>query len=290
MTNNTWIKVWMVAFVLMLSACSNKSENIEKKDQAAKTAEPAQTQTKEEKKEEPAAEPITSIEEEATYIGQIDNNSIEVEAAGEILVLRLTEEVRDTIATLKDGSKVTIVYKKNENGQWILERITTTETGQPELSPTKMLKYTFSGTSVEESASLIESELNYHFYKLPDFEFTAEEPQKDLLFVADFAETFVRIEPLSKDASVDDLKKWANDELKAVGDIKEVNGSETAGPAFGSTELFITASNDSFKKYIVFQNLENGDKVKYTVSLPQHKNSVKWEQAIWAMLSTLQTK
>jgi hypothetical protein len=172
----------------------------------------------------------------------------------------------------------------------VLENITPSESAADELPASKTLKYMMNANPVEEEASLTESELNYYFYKLDDFEFTAEEPGKDLLFAAEAAETFVRIEPLAEDASIDDLKKWANDELRAVGEVKEVNGSETAGSAFQSTSLFISASKDSFKKYIVIQNLGNGDKVKYTVNLPEHEKSAKWEQAIWAMLSTVQTK
>ncbi|MED1862940.1 hypothetical protein P4V41_05695 [Fictibacillus nanhaiensis] len=282
-------KAWILAIILLLAACSSEPKSTAPKEEPApKTAETSPTEMNEEEKEEPVNEEVTSIEEEGTFNGLIDNNSIEVEAAGEILVLRLTDEVRDTVNRLKDGAKVNIVYKKNEEGQWLLEKIA--EKSAPEAAPAKKLTYIVDGASIEEDAVLTESELNYHFYKLPDFEFTAEEPRKDLLFATKFAETFVRIEPLSEESSIDDLKEWANDELKAVGEVSEVGGKETAGPAFEKTSLFITASKDSYKKYIVIQDLNNGDKVKYTVNLPKHKNAVKWEQAIWAMLSTLQTK
>ncbi|MBH0155538.1 hypothetical protein IHV10_04110 [Fictibacillus sp. 5RED26] len=282
-------KTWIFAIILMLAACSSEPKSTDTKEEPApKTAETSPTEKNEEVKEEPVNEEVTSIEEEGTYIGLIDNNSIEVEAAGETLVLRLTDEVRDDVESLEEGAKVNIIYKKNEEGQWLLEQIT--EKSVPEAAPSKKLTYIVDGTSIEEDAVLTESELNYHFYKLPDFEFTAEEPRKDLLFATKFAETFVRIEPLSEESSIDDLKEWANDELKAVGEVSEVNGKEIAGPAFENTALFITASKDSYKKYIVIQDLSNGDQVKYTVNLPEHKNAAKWEQAIWAMLSTIQTK
>jgi hypothetical protein len=284
MTTKTWMKSSILALAVLLSACSGNVQETEKKEVPKKTAEPAEVA---DQKEEPAAEPAASIEEEGTYIGQIDNNSIEVEASGDTLVLRLSDEVRDTVANLEDGSKVSIVYKKNENDQWILEKITAADSGTGEPAASQTLKYTVNGITVEKEAALTESEQDYYFYKIDDFEFTAEEPRKDLMFATEFAETFVRIEPLSEDASIVDLKKWANDELAAVGEVKEVNGVETAGPAFESTQLFITASKDSFKKYIVIQELESGDKVKYTINLPQYKKTAEWEQAIWAMLSTL---
>ncbi|KZE69438.1 hypothetical protein AWM68_04010 [Fictibacillus phosphorivorans] len=291
MTKKPWTMILIALLVVVLTACSSESNQTETKEPVSKTAEPVQKEAVEEAKGEHSSEPVTSIDEDGTYIGQIDNNSIEVEAAGETLVLRLSEDVRESVANVKEGSKVNITYKKNENGQWLLEKITPLETGSNEAAETKMLSYSVNGASVEEEATLTKSEqMDYHFYKLRDFEFTAEEPRKDLLFATAFAETFVRIEPLSEEASMDDLKDWANDELKAVGEVKELDGGEIAGPAFESSILFITASKDSFKKYIVIQTQSNGDHVKYTVNLPQHKNAAKWEQGIWAMLSTLQTK
>jgi PBP1b-binding outer membrane lipoprotein LpoB len=287
MTTKIWMKSSIFALAVILSACSGDAKDTEKKEAIKQSAEPAQA---EDQKEEPAVEPAATIEEEGIYIGQIDNNSIEVEASGDTLVLRLSDEVRDTVAHLEDGSKVSIVYKKNENDQWILEKIIAADSGTGEPAASQTLKYTVNGTTIEKQAALTESEQDYYFYKIDDFEFTAEEPRKDVMFATEFAETFVRIEPLSEDASIEDLKKWANDELAAVGEVKEVNGLETAGPAFESTQLFITASKDSFKKYIVIHEMESGDKVKYTINLAQHKKTAEWEQAIWAMLSTLKTK
>jgi PBP1b-binding outer membrane lipoprotein LpoB len=287
MTKKTWIKSSILALAVLLSACSGDSNETDKKEEVQKTGEPDQVA---DKKEEPAVEPAASIEEEGTYIGQIDNNSIEVEAGGETIVLRLTDEVRDTVASLKDGSKVAIVYKKNENDQWILEKITASDSGTDEPAASKTLKYSVNGSTVEKEATLTESEQDYYFYKLDDFEFTAEEPRKDLMFATEFAETFVRIEPLSEDASIEDLKKWANDELEAVGEVNEVNGVETAGPAFESTPLFITASKDNFRKYIIIHELKSGAMMKYTINLPQHNKTAEWEPAIWAMLSTLENK
>lgn len=287
MTTKTWMKSSVLALAVLFSACSGDAKDTEKKEATKQAEEPAKVT---DQKEEPPAEPAASIEEEGTYVGQIDNNSIEVEASGDTLVLRLTDEVRETVASLEDGAKVSIVYKKNENDQWILEKITAADSGTGEPDASQTLKYTVNGSTVEKEAVLTESEQGYYFYKMDDFEFTAEEPRKDLMFATEFAETFVRIEPLSEDASIEDLKKWANDELEAVGEVIEVDGFETAGQAFESTQLFITASKDSFKKYIVIQELESGDKVKYTINLPEHKKTAEWEQAIWAMLSTLETK
>jgi hypothetical protein len=281
MRKMTWMKGTLLALAVVLSACNSgekegDNEVVEKTNQ---TDEPNETASSEQ----------ASIEKEGTYVGQADNNSIEVKTADETLVLRLTDEVRETVADLEENTSVTIVYKKNENGQWLLENITEkAESGSP--ASTKMLEYNVDGTKIQKEAELTVSEQDYYFYKIDDFEFTAEEPRKDILFASVFAETFVRIEPLSDDASLDDMKTWANDELSAIGEVQEVQGGEVAGPTFDSAPLFLTASVDSFKKYIVIQELDNGQKMKFTINLPKHEKTAEWEQAIWAMLSTVQMK
>ncbi|MDR7071905.1 hypothetical protein [Fictibacillus barbaricus] len=292
MTNKTGIKCALVIMAVILSACSNNQDS-KPKDVKHKTAATApkkeQNENKSDKKEE-AATDQTAIQIDGTYVGQIDNNSIEVEADGEILVLRLTDETRKLLAALKDGATVSVTYKKDENDQNILEKIVAVDSDEVEQPPTKTLEYTIDGKKIRKEAALIQSEQGYSFYKVDDFEFTAEEPGKDLLFASPYAETFVRIEPVADDASIDDLKKWANDELEAVGEVKEVKSSEVAGPGFANTELFITASKDSYTKYIVIQKQQSGKMVKYTVNLPKHDKSKEWEQEIWAMLSTLKMK
>jgi hypothetical protein len=286
MTKKMWMKSSILTLSVVLAACGGGTEETGSKAVKKETVQPV----KSDETREVNSVIQDSVEKEGTYVGQIDNNSIEIESAGETLVLRLTDGVRDTVAELKENATVTVVYKENGNGQLMLEEITASDAGNGTPSETKTLEYTVNGTKVEKEATLTTSEQDYYFYKIDSFEFAAEEPQKDLLYVSENEETFVRIEPLSEDSSIDDLKKWANDELSAVGEVKEVSGSEVAGPAFESTQLFITASKDSFKKYIVIQELNTGEKVKFTINLPKHQKAAEWEQEIWAMLSTLKTK
>ncbi|WNB90711.1 hypothetical protein [Bacillus sp. NEB1478] len=289
MTNKTRMKCFLLILAVMLSACSN-DQSSEPKEGKKKTAATAPVTEQNKDTEEKAVTDQTSIQAEGTYVGQIDNNSIEVDSDGEILVLRLTDTTRESLKSLKDGSTVSITYKKDDNDQNILEKIMAVDSGEVAQPPTKILEYTVDGRKVQKEAGLIQSEQDYSFYKVDDFEYTAEEPGKDILFASEDAETFVRIEPLTDEASLDDLKKWAKDELEAIGEVKEVKGSEVAGPAFESSVLFLTASKDSYSKYIVIQKLKNDKLIKYTVNLAKHAKSSEWEQAIWAMLSTLEMK
>ncbi|OOE12251.1 hypothetical protein [Fictibacillus arsenicus] len=136
MTTKTWLKSFILALAVILSACSGEAKNTEKKEATKEISEKVKVT---DQKEEPAAEPAASIEEEGTYIGQIDNNSIEVEAAGDTLVLRLTDEVRDTVANLEDGSKVSIVYKKTKMINGFSKRLQLLNLEQVNRLPHKLL-------------------------------------------------------------------------------------------------------------------------------------------------------
>ncbi|HZG56520.1 MAG TPA: hypothetical protein VEZ38_08495, partial [Paenibacillus sp.] len=77
------------------------------------------------------------------------------------------------------------------------------------------------GETMNVPASLTRSELGYAFYLLEGFEFTPEEPGKDMVFHKEFGEFFLRIEPLGADTDVAELRKSAEEGLRAVGDRVE---------------------------------------------------------------------
>jgi hypothetical protein len=284
MKNKKWIKISSLVLAIMLTACANHAKDTDTKEEKNIKASAPKNEQKEDK------QTTELVIEEGKYVGQIDESSIEVEKTnGDIIVLRLTDEVRETITALHDGSAVSITYRKDDNDQNMLEKIQTIDSAKEMPPAAKTLEYTVNGTKVQKEAELTNSEQNYSFYRIGEFEFTAEEPGKDLLFSSQNAETYARIEPLSEDTSLDDLKKWAHDELAAIGEVKEVKGVEAAGPSFETTELFLEAEKDSFKKCIVIQKLEDGKMMKYTVSLPNADHSDDKEQAIWAMLATVQS-
>lgn len=59
------------------------------------------------------------------YVGQIDNNSVEIKISGEAIALYFSPEVSDTFSSknLKLNDKVTISYYKNKESQNILTAI-----------------------------------------------------------------------------------------------------------------------------------------------------------------------
>lgn len=71
----------------------------------------------------PASSEAKVITAEAQYIGQIDNNSIEVKLNGETVAMRLGTSLVDSFKNfiIEKNSKINIKYYKNPEGQYILE-------------------------------------------------------------------------------------------------------------------------------------------------------------------------
>lgn len=64
-----------------------------------------------------------NISEEGVYLGQLDNNSIEIEINGDARTFILTEETKDDIDNLKENSEVKFTYYLNEKNQLVLNEI-----------------------------------------------------------------------------------------------------------------------------------------------------------------------
>ncbi len=64
-----------------------------------------------------------NIKEEGRYIGQIDNNFIEIEVDNEPKTFNISEEVRPEIEKLKDNTMINFEYYINENDQYVISNI-----------------------------------------------------------------------------------------------------------------------------------------------------------------------
>ncbi len=64
------------------------------------------------------------ITKTGTYVGQIDNNSVEIiDADGNERAYRLTEEVREFLEVIEENDPVTFSYYEKDNGQLILTKV-----------------------------------------------------------------------------------------------------------------------------------------------------------------------
>jgi FtsZ-interacting cell division protein ZipA len=96
-----------------------------------------------------------------------------------------------------------------------------TTNNPPEVSATRPLEqtigYSLNGESKKEAAQLTKSDnQNYSLYVLSNFELTAEEPYKDLLFLSEDDSNSMRIEILPADTDLEPLKENTLLQLQVV--------------------------------------------------------------------------
>ncbi|MFC0189232.1 hypothetical protein ACFFJY_13090 [Fictibacillus aquaticus] len=280
-------KVSLCAAALLLSiiaGCSSSGEEkaaVKKPAAVEKTAssnggesKPADNQqAHEEKKNE-------TLSGEGTYNGRIDNNSIEVETAGETIALRLKGEHFDAVDSMSEGTTISFTYLKNDAGQYELIKFTAIAPPSAQPEKTKEIVYTVNGETVKKTGYYTVGNIGYAFYKFDSYESTEEEPRKDLLYSNEHEENFARIEILGTDYNAEELKKWSQEELKDIGNVQDVSGSEKI---MEGTVYSAFAENDENKKYIVIAE-KDGKGIKVTLHLVK---SDLLEHEFKAMLSTL---
>jgi hypothetical protein len=107
----------------------------------------------------------------------------------------------------------------------------------------------------EETAFLkVNENQNYSIYVLPNFELTAEEPQKDILYLIEDDSIFMRIELLPDDIDWDNLKQTTSSQLSAVSpDIQTETSLES--DLFLKDSIILEASNqeDIVTSYLINQ-------------------------------------
>ncbi|MGG7618647.1 hypothetical protein ACVBAX_04635 [Robertmurraya sp. GLU-23] len=86
------------------------------------------------------------------------------------------------------------------------------------------LTFTLNGETKEETAFLKHSDnQGYSMYVLPEYELTAEEPNKDVVMLSNDGEIFMRVELLPEDVDWDATEQTAIDQLQAVSaEVNEV--------------------------------------------------------------------
>jgi sporulation protein YlmC with PRC-barrel domain len=64
-----------------------------------------------------------NVSENGIYVGQIDNNFVEIKINGEPKTFMLTDETRETIESLSENRQIAFTYYINENNQLVVTDI-----------------------------------------------------------------------------------------------------------------------------------------------------------------------
>ncbi|KAF0820126.1 MULTISPECIES: hypothetical protein [unclassified Cytobacillus] len=109
------------------------------------------------------------------------------------------------------------------------------------------MSYSANGETKEDTAFLKHSDnQNYSIYVLPAYELTAEEPNKDVLYLSENDQVFMRIELLPDDADWDMIEENTKAQLEAVSENVQTSNAP---------------SDDFYKDASVMRAEGNGEKV-----------------------------
>lgn len=114
------------------------------------------------------------------------------------------------------------------------------------------IEYSVNGETQEKTAFLKTSDnQNYSMFVLPDYELTAEEPNKDIVFLSEDDEISMRIELLPDDADWDSAINTAKSQLAVVNN--EVKTIELPDDEFFTNGTAFEASSDTdvVKAYLI---------------------------------------
>jgi len=137
-----------------------------------------------------------------------------------------------------------------------------------DLPQTKTLEFDIEGEPQSESAQLTISELGYALYVLEEFEFTPEEPGKDLVFHQRFPEFSMRIETLPDDASVEEARAAAEEALKAVSaDVVDMKDQFFDESIRERAAFILHASNEQGSVNAIGMNV-GGKLLRFTLRFP----------------------
>lgn len=152
-------------------------------------------------------------------------------------------------------------------------------------SSEQKLQYQVNGETKEETAYLKESDnQNYSLYVLPEYELTAEEPNKDSLYLSENGEVFMRIEMLPTDMQWESIVENAKVQLAAINE--EVETIDVPSEDFFKDSFAIETSMDAdiVTAYVI---KNEGQPFKLTIF---SKNDSDYKDAFLQMAKTIVTK
>lgn len=247
--------------------------------------------------EEPAEIDGEPQQSSGTYVGQIDNNSIEIQTNDGPQAFRIDQTIAEVLSELEMDDPVqfeyferTIQLDSETVTQLILTRLEKAAAPQAEgnsngLPKTKEITYEIEGMDETREAALNEGN-GYSLYVMNNFKFTKEEPGRDVLYFENDAHYFVRIEKLDGSTlTIDELRELADTELQDIGEVLELEGTDVAEP-MRNAALFMRASNAEITKDIIIKEYD-GVRFRFTMFLPMGEVTEGFVPTAYAMMNSI---
>ncbi|MGX2959069.1 hypothetical protein JNUCC23_07370 [Peribacillus sp. JNUCC 23] len=147
--------------------------------------------------------------------------------------------------TMEDDAPATSTTEDNEKTVRILE--------QP-------LKFKVNGEEKEETAFLKNSDNQpFSLYVLPEFELTAEEPNKDVLFLTEQDEVYMRIEHFPTEVNWDDIEANVKTQLNAISET--VTSIDASQYSLDHAVVYEAVNGDDIVTSVLFQDEKNQSRI-----------------------------
>ncbi|WCK55313.1 hypothetical protein PP175_04860 [Aneurinibacillus sp. Ricciae_BoGa-3] len=140
------------------------------------------------------------------------------------------------------------------------------------------------GMKETKQGTLFISPQGYYLYTLPKFTASAEEPGKDIILTSYDERHTMRIELLSKDASLPKLIENAKENLSALGQVNEEKN--VSAPFFQTAKAYFFASDNKTTRIIIIQEIA-GTLFRFTLTVAHAESAEAMVPSYWAMIKTI---
>lgn len=236
------------------------------------------------------------------YVGQIDANSIETKVVGvqsekdSYRVFRFSNEIREKFYTfeLKKDDYIKVKYKIDDNQAKVIYGIEKyNQSAKREKN--KKIEVKVEGEKEMRDAQLkVSDSLGYSFYLLNNFEFSAEEPGKDIIMSKYDGDFYVRLEKLDEKTNLEAYKKSLMNGYKDMGKVIEREPATIFTEKFRDSKFWFSVDipkSQNIKTQTTVNHLVKdfgGNLYAFTFHFPLKEAAEGITPSLWAMVSTIE--
>jgi len=227
------------------------------------------------------------------YVGQIDNNFVEIETADGSSAFRLGEGMEQVISKLQGNESVSYEYREKptqgeeELKQLVLIKLTVEEaddhrgTEHAQLPATKEFELELEGMKETKTAKLAEGD-GYALYIFDIFSFDAKTGKLTMNVDKDY---YVEITKLPADYDSNELQAQAEKELEEMGNVHIAEDSER-NQAMKDASMYMIGEGESLTKLYIVEEID-GQGYMFRVNNPHREPSEGFATHAFTSLSSI---
>ncbi len=282
----------MAVLMLAITACGGKSPVEAPGEPTATASAPVVESTPVPSTSPAATAEAQTIQSTGTYVGQIDNHSVEIKTEEGPTAFELGIGTENAPAELEMNDPVIIEYveKAVEGDPSVVQRVLSklikaSDSGEEaqagSLPETKVIKLTLEGMEEEKTASLAEGE-GYALYVFDIFTF--DKSSNKLAMKVDPG-YYAEITKLPADFNLDALAEEGRKELSATGEVTALSREERDQRMSG-LRLYLTAMGSGLTRQFIVKEID-GQGYIIKLNIPQREASEGFGPHVYASLESI---